>query len=300
MLYAADESAAESAAQRAFARIADLDGEFSDYRADSEISRLARSAVERPAPVSADVLFILKRSQELSAASDGAFDVTVGPLVALWRASKQSGELPEAGALAAARERVGWQLVGLDEANSTVRLARAGVALDFGGIVKGYAARQAVECLRAQGSGACLVALAGDVAAGDPPPGRAGWAVAIVAGEDGDQEGVLLLSDAAVSTSGDALQHVEVGGRRFSHIVDPRTGLGLENRLSATVVATRGEDADAIASALCVLGVERSLALLADLPDCAAILRQERDGAVERTVIDPHRILRWKAPRATP
>jgi thiamine biosynthesis lipoprotein len=263
-LYAPDEAEARAAAGAAFGRMVELDAVMSDYRLDSELMRLCDRAGGPPVAVSDDLLRVLARAKEVSEASDGAFDVTVGPLVALWREARRSGRLPDAGKLASAREKVGYRKVEVNARGRTVRLATGGLRLDLGGIGKCFAADEAVKLLRERGRGRCLVALAGDIVTGDPPPEKRGWTVAVVK-PDGSTEN-MTLSNRAVSSSGDTEQFIEIGGRRYSHIVDPATGLGVTSRIGATVTAPDGATADALATAVCILGPERGRAVVERFP----------------------------------
>jgi thiamine biosynthesis lipoprotein len=142
--------------------------------------------------------------------------------------------------------------------------------LDFGGIAKGYAADEMVKALRSGGHSRCLVAAGGDIVAGEPPPDASAWDVAIAPLGPGDLPPTLRLANAAVSTSGDAEQFVEIAGRRYAHIVDPKTGLGLTDRLAVTVVAPDGTTSDALATAAAVLGPKRGIELVESAPACAA------------------------------
>lgn len=259
-LYAPDEADARAAAAAAFARMADLEEVMSDYRPGSELMRLCARAGGPPVPVSDDLMRVMERAQAISEASGGAFDVTVGPLVVLWREARRSGRLPPEAALASAKEKVGYRKAEIDEQQRTIRLTVAGMRLDLGGIGKCFAADEAVKLLQQRGRGKCLVAVGGDVVAGDAPPGAVGWRVA-VEHPDGSTE-VVVLVDRAVSSSGDTQQFVEIDGTRYSHIVDPATGLGLTNRVGATVSAPDGATADALATAVCVLGEERGRELV--------------------------------------
>lgn len=243
LLQAATTEDAARAADVAFAEIERLEQVFSDWREDSELSRLSDRAGAGPVRVSDDLLAILARANAISDATDGAFDVTVGPLVALWREARRTRALPDEAALARARELVGWRLVAIDERSRTVALRRAGMRLDLGGIAKGHACQRALAVLAASGFPRALVQMGGDVACGDPPTGREGWSID-VGGERRLAHGV------AVATSGDAEQHVVIDGLRYSHVVDPRTGLGLTSREVVTVVAPDGATADACATAL--------------------------------------------------
>jgi thiamine biosynthesis lipoprotein len=162
--------------------------------------------------------------------------------------------------------------------------------LDLGGIAKGYAADQALAALRRRGLPVALVTLGGEVVAGAPPPGREGWTVAVQT--PGPQPAPIVIHDAAVSTSGDAEQWLELGGVRYSHVLDPRTGEALVGRRSVTVVARRGIEADALATALSVMGAERGLPLVEDSPEAAALIVQEAAGELQVAASS-----RWAAQR---
>lgn len=255
-LFAREESHAFHGAAAAFGVIAQLEASMSDYRRDSELSRLSLLPVNQPAVISRELSEVLTLSQMVAQDSGGAFDVTVGPLVSQWREARTRRKLPDTSDRLAAMARVGWQSMELDADARSVRLKKAGMKLDLGGVAKGYAAQRAVDELRMRGMSRCLVALAGDVVAGDPPPGAEGWAVEMpeMAREE-NREGILL-ANAAISTSGNAEQFIDIDGVRYSHIVDPRTGLGLTAARTVTVLAPSGELADAISTALCVAGPE--------------------------------------------
>ena len=239
VLYARDADAAAQASIAAFGRIAQLDAVLSDYRESSELMSLCRQAGGPPVKVSEDLFRVLWPAQEWAARTNGAFDVTVGALVQLWRRARRTREMPEAQRLAEALALTGYQKLHLDRKTRSARLARRGMRLDLGGIAKGFAADQAMAVLERQGIRAALVAAGGDIVVSDPPPALAGCVIAVAPLDASDPPPArrLWLRRAAVSTSGDAEQNVEIGGVRYSHIVDPRTGLGLVGRRSVTVVA---------------------------------------------------------------
>lgn len=271
VLYTTDEAVAKRAAGRAFARVAALNAVLSDYDDESELMRLCAGAGGPPKPVSEDLWRVLTKAREVSERSEGAFDVTMGPVVRLWRRARRQRALPDAAALAVAREKVDYRLMELDPGRRTVRLARAGMRLDLGGIAKGYAADEALKVLRAEGISSALVAAGGDIALGDAPPGEAGWRIAIAAAGGGEDLPRLILKHANVSTSGDAEQFLEVEGVRYSHVVDPRTGLGVRGQSSVTVVARDGMTADSLATAVSVLGPDAGMNLVEETPGAAAI-----------------------------
>jgi thiamine biosynthesis lipoprotein len=256
VLYAAEEAEAEAALDAAFARIAELDAKLSDYQPESELMRLCASAPHAtPMPVSDDLWNVLKMSVEWSRRTDGAFDITVGPLSKLWRRARRQGELPPKELIEEARQLVGFERLEVDELSPQARLPLAGMRLDLGGIAKGFAADAALDVLRDRKLPCALVALSGDVVVGAAPPGEAGWRVGVAAIRDGQPPThYLLLRDCGVSTSGDLWQYLEVDGVRYSHTLDPRTGWGIVRRGSATVVAQDGSSADALATAVCILG----------------------------------------------
>jgi len=316
VLYAADEASANTAAQAAYQRITQLDGTMSDYKPESELSRLSATAGQgRDVPVSSDLWRVLTAAGQLSEKSDGAFDVTVGPYVKLWRRARREKELPSPQRLAEARAAVGYKhlkfgnpVEPLDPVRSTepgkpaapvksaapakpvaagpaahtVRLTEPHMRLDLGGIAAGYAIDEALAVLRAHVVTRALVDASGDIVVGDPPPGARGWRIGIAPlSTSGPPSRFAILSNAAVTTSGDAFQHVEIAGQRYSHIVDPHTGLGLTDRSSVTVIARDGITADSFATAVSVLGPKRGLELVEAEPAAAALIVRQVEGQVE-------------------
>lgn len=281
VLYAPDADTARRAFTAAFARVEALDRTLSDYQADSELNRLGQSPPETAIRVSDDLFIVLEASQKLAEESGGAFDVTLGPLIRLWREARREHRLPTADRIASARARSGYQKLSLDASTHTVTLHTAGMQLDVGGIAKGYAAEAALTVLRQTGVPQALVAASGDLAIGDAPPGQPGWRVGIespATGQTGGFARVLVLRQAAVSTSGDSEQHVEIGGTRYSHIVDPTSGVGLTRRIGVTVVAPNGLWADGLDTAVGVLGAKRGLALVSRYRGASAMITEMIDG----------------------
>ena len=279
VLYARDEPSGRIAAERAFAQIARLDQILTDYQPASELSRVTREAVGHPIHVSDDLLEVLAQSQDLARRSDGAFDITVGPLTRLWRRARREVELPATSDLEAARRATGFRLLHLDATARTVEFDRPGMQLDAGGIAKGFAADRALRVLVALGVPRAIVAAGGDIAIGDPPPDRSGWDIALAGLDNAPAPGSpLTLSHAGVSTSGDAEQWVEIGGVRYSHILDPRTGQPITGRSSVTVVAGNATTSDMLATAVDVLGPESGRRLVDGWAGASALIGT-RDGA---------------------
>ncbi|MBI3864876.1 MAG: FAD:protein FMN transferase [Planctomycetia bacterium] len=300
VVYARDEDSANAAASAAYARIKQLNGVMSDYEPESELMQLCRTAGSgQKVKVSRDLLTVLSRSLDLSKKSNGAFDVTVGPIVKLWRKARRTKTLPEPDELAAARRLVDYRQIRLDGQAGTVELGIPGMQLDLGGIGVGYAIDEALAVLAARGIRSALVDGSGDIGVSDAPPGQPGWRVGL-APLDADREPsrYLILKNGAVTTSGDAFQYVEVAGQRYSHIVDPSTGLGLTERSSVTVIALNCTVADSYTKAVSVLGQEQGLALIDATPGAAAIIVRAHEGRVETLESKRVRELRWEGPAA--
>lgn len=245
------EPEAAHAAAAAFDEIARIERVLSDYRADSESMLLTRQETHAWHPVSATLMDVLLQSRDIHNRTQGAFDPTVGGYTYLWRQPKQ----PSRTDLEAASSRVGFRLLQLDQNKSQARFEQAGIILDFGGIGKGYAAQRALEVLRARGFSIVSIDMGGDIVFGDAPRDQPeGWRVEIITGIS--ETRVEYLSNCAIATSGDLERFYEYNGVRYSHIVDPRTGLGITQRRAASVIADDGALADALASAISVLGQE--------------------------------------------
>jgi len=276
-LYAATEEEANDAAAVAYAEIAAIDAAMNDWKPDSEISRLSGPS-GRDLPISWRLFRVLEASIAYSNLSEGAFDITVGPVVKLWRTAKESKKLPASTELRKALDAVGYRHLRLDPLKRTARLEGAGMSLDVGGIAKGYACDRALAVLARHGITRAMVNTGGGMALGDPPPGEQGWKIGLA-----DTDDVLVLSKCGVATSGDWDRYVEIDGKRYSHIVDPRTGLGLTNRALVTVVAPTGMAADALTKCVMVPGPDRGMRLAEGLPATHAWMRWE-EGDRAKTV----------------
>jgi len=288
VLYAADEAVANRAARAAYDRVEELNRVLSDYDPESELSRLSDTAPSRePVHVSDDLWRVLNFSQQLSAKSDGAFDITVGPLVKLWRRARRTKEMPRADLLAEAREATDYRALKLDPAAHTAQLMKPHMRLDAGGVGMGYAVDEALVVLKRETITSALVDASGDIGVSDAPPGERGWRIAIEPPEgSGRASRWVRLQNCAVTTSGDAFQAVEIDGKRYSHIVDPRTGLGVTGRSAVTVIAPNCITADSYTKPICVLGPEAGFKLIEDVPGAAAFVEREIDDARGNTKIE--------------
>lgn len=248
----------------AFDRVAVLERILSSHREDSETRRIEEQAWREPVTVSRDWARLVRSALRLARETKGAFDPTLGQVTRLRRSSQRSGAPPPPGALRLAWARTGWRQVSLRAQERKAFLRRRGIQFDFGGIAKGHIADEALAELRKLGVRRALVALAGDIAAGDPPPGQLGWTVALDAvGPQGSVERHVSLRRQAVSTSGSREQTQEVDGRICSHIVAPASKTCADPRRAVSVVAPSGLEADGLATALAVLGPEASRRILA-------------------------------------
>lgn len=265
VFYSDEEKVANRALELGFAHIAKLDKVLSDYDLESEVSRLCAGAPhQNPQSVSPELFDVLSISAKISRQTEGAFDVTVGPLTKLWRRARRQKEMPPKAQLAESLAKVGMDGIELDDAKKTVRLTKPGMKLDFGGIGQGYAADGVLKILSKMGITRALVNASGDVVALDPPPGELGWKVALAGPQpkSAPPKSYALLSHGCITTSGDAFQSVEIDGRHYSHIVDPKTGLGIERRIAATCFAPSGTIADALATTMCVIPTKSGMEII--------------------------------------
>lgn len=257
-----DKKKAEEGALAAFKEGQRLNMVLSDYESSSELFRFSESSGSGTKFALSDDLFkVLSHGQELSRQTDGSFDLTVGPLSRLWRIARFRKKMPPEEKLVAALNRVGYQSMRLSPKDRTGILRTPGMVLDLGGIAKGYAADRMMETLREKGLSRCLIDAGGDLVIGDPPRDSKGWRVEIGGRKHPDLP-ILHLSNLAVATSGDLEQFVTLNGKRYSHLIDPGTGLGLTTQCQVTVVAPTGLQADSLASACLVMGLEKSKKLL--------------------------------------
>ncbi len=279
VLYAEEKIDAREAAAAAVEEIQRLNQILSDYEAESELSQLSdTSGSGKTVSLSEDLWTVLAASQNLSKETSGAFDVTIGSCVRLWRIARFRKTMPKTEKLSQAQKVVGFRHLTLFPEKRSARLEVPNMVLDLGGIAKGYAADIALAILRKRGIRSALVDAGGDLVLGNPPPGQKGWRIEIGGSKHPDLP-ILELSNCAVATSGDLEQFVEVDGKRYSHIIDPRTGIGLTTRLQVTVVTPEGMMADSLASALNVLGPAKGSAYVKTLPRVEAyfVQRKEKD-----------------------
>jgi FAD:protein FMN transferase len=283
-LYASNKGAAEAASAAARARVKTLNAALSDYLPESEINRLSLTSGQgRAVRVSDDLWNVLAFSQDMARRTDGAFDVTVGPLVKTWKHARRLEKMPAPELMARMLARLGYKKMLLDPLRQTVELLVPEMHLDVGGMAKGYAVDEALKVLTKQGITRALVAAGGDIAASDAPPGEAGWRIMIAPLDAGGAPPprFVMLRNSAVSTSGDTHQRVEIGGVRYSHIVDPRTGLGITDHSLVSVLAPNCTTTDLLETTVAVLGPESGMKLIEDTAHAAAYIVRKPSDKVE-------------------
>jgi thiamine biosynthesis lipoprotein len=270
VVYAKDEERAVEGCTAAYRRVAELEQICTDYRKSSELMQLCAKAGGPAVRVSDELFYVIQKSVEASRNSGGAFDITVGPYVALWREARRTGKMPAREEIEKARELVGYQKIILDPAAQSVRLTTPGMKLDLGGIAKGYAGDCALAVLKSYGIESALFEAGGDIVVSNAPPGKYGWEIEVVNDRPSAKPKLLFMKNAGISTSGDTEQHVEIEGKRYSHVVDPRSGIGLTNRNYVTITAPNGITSDALSTTACVLGAEETKFVLRKYPGTRA------------------------------
>jgi thiamine biosynthesis lipoprotein len=282
ILYAESAENAQTAAKNAFECFRVLNKIMSDYDSESELSKLcvafdsfnghSNDHGQKAVPVSRDLFAVLKSAKHFSNISDGAFDITVSPFVRLWRRSRRQKELPKQRYLDQARELVGNHLWTLDESTQSVQILKSGVRFDLGGIAKGYAIDRAFETIQKYGIETMLIDAGGDLRVGKAPPD--GWKINL------NGEETIIVDNIAVATSGDQFQFVKINGVKYSHIIDPQTGLGLTTPCTVHVTAPTATDADALASATTVLKPEQGIALIETLKNSSVKIIFHQDNRI--------------------
>ena len=274
-----DENRAHEAIAAAFEAMDRVDELMNDYDPNSMLSQLSLTAVNGPVPVDEQIFTVLAAAKQYSELSEGAFDVTIGPVVKLWRKAKIDEKAPSQAELAAAKDLVGYQNMRLDAEAKTVRFTQPGMSLDVGGIAKGFAIDKAIEALQQAGLAGGMVDIGGDLRCFGMPANKAKhWLIGLQDPKSPeDIVMVLNMDDRAVATSGDYQRFVVIDGQKHSHIKDPKTADSAQSLSSVSIIATTAMAADALATSVTVLGKEKGLALIETIENTEALVIDATD-----------------------
>lgn len=276
--YGENENSVNSIIEAVYDEVDRLNMIFSDYMDSSELNRLnARSGSGEYVKVSAELFDILSKAKQASLLSDGAFDVTIGPLSHLWRRARKTNTFPSKKEIRRAKRKTGNRYLLLDSEHQAVRLKKKNMIIDLGGIAKGYIAQKAMDLLDSAGLPSSLIDAGGDMIAGSPPPDKEGWTIGISSPDSPNQSAgsPLIVSHTAIATSGDAFQYLDYKGKRYSHIINPKTGMGVTFHHNVTVICAEGTTADWIASACSVMPSDKLRLFLASMPDIAVMINEK-------------------------
>ena len=278
-IFSEDSAKASLLARKSFQIADSLNLIFSDYLENSELNQLSKTAgTDTFTPVSPAIWDIIKKSVEASQKCNGAFDITVGSIVKLWRKARKEKVLPDKIILEKFLQSVDYQTISLDSATHSVKLLRINTTLDLGGIAKGYLAQMIIDFFQKQGITKALVDAGGDLAMIGKD-----WKIGIaIPNSEELMQGFLVLQNQAVATSGNMYQFVEIEGKKYSHIVNPHTGLGLTHQRNVTVIAPNGATADWLATACSVLSVKKALKLIKTMPNCELLMLEMRKGKLSK------------------
>lgn len=263
----------QEVAAQVFQEIDDLDDQMSNYKPSSELSSINREAVRHAVMVEPRLFKLIQQSLEYSRASDGTFDITVGPLMKAWGFFRGQGRLPSKSELAGVLKKIGYQHIKLDASARTIRFDTPGIEIDLGAIAKGYAVDRAVDILRENGISRALVSSGtSSLYALGSPPAEYGWKISVRNPLDTSKAAcVLRLQNLSLAVSGDYEKFFRLGGKVYAHIMDPHTGIPVENMLSTAVVSPSAADSDALSTSFFVEGPGGARHYVARHPNLTAV-----------------------------
>ncbi|MFZ3091637.1 MAG: FAD:protein FMN transferase [Nitrospirota bacterium] len=268
----ADEKKAHKAIDAAFEEISRIERMMSTYMPDSQISIINKSAGEKPVKSGSELIGLVKRAVEYAGMTDGGFNIAVGPLIRLWKIA-DGGDIPDKDEINRAQGLINYKDIIIDEKQGTIFLRKKGMSIDLGGIAKGYASDRAKAVLKQQGVTSGIAAVAGDINAFGRKMDGSKWRIGIEhPRKKGAFIGVIELQDEAVSTSGDYERFFIKDGRRYHHIIDPKTGEPSDKCQSVTVIAKEGTATDALSTGIFIMGPEKGIELVERLPNIGAVI----------------------------
>lgn len=274
--YSSDRETVQQAMQDAFEEIERIEKVFSKFDEKSEVSMVNRLAGFGEVNITREMFEVISRSIYYSKITEGSFDITVAPIIDMWNLARKKGTMPDDEAIIEALRHTGYKNIAIDENNLTVRFLDNGMKIDLGGIVKGYAVDRAKDIILSHGIESGLINIGGNMFAVGAPPGKQSWKIGIQ--HPRDKKNIIYkidLKDRAVSTSGDYERFFTLGGMRFSHIINPMDGRPAEGVVSVTVTADSAEEADALSTAVFVMGVEKGLRFIEGLKDMKVFIFDE-------------------------
>ena len=264
IFYYADSAEAKRIAEKCFSLVDSLNSVYSDYIPESEVGKLKQQSVLMNLKVSDELYTMLLRSKEAWKKSGNTFDITIGALSQLWRKAKKEKRFPSPLEINKAKKLTGFENLVINTKSKTISFKKKGIQFDFGGIVKGYAAQRVIDFLNTKKITQALADAGGDIVISNPPPGKKGWTVGVNLPEQENElwDQKLELHNCSVATSGDVFRFTIHNGKKYSHIIDPRTGYGITSQRNVTVIAKDGATADWLATACSILPVEKALELV--------------------------------------
>jgi thiamine biosynthesis lipoprotein len=282
---APDSVRAQAGIDLAVAEISRIENLISEWHPGTQISEVNRNAGIKPVRVDREVFNLTQRAITYATITNGAFDISIAAMDQLWRFDDSMTDVPDSASIRKSIENVGYQHIVLDSTHCTIYLSRAGMKIGFGSIGKGYAADQGRALLRAKGVKGGIVNASGDLSAwGQQPNGKA-WHIGINNPfKAGRILKVIQLKTGSIATSGSYEKYAEINGKRYSHIINPKTGIPSTGITSVTILGSSAEIANALSTSLMVLGVEEGLQLMKQFPtyryvvitDAAKVLRSKR------------------------
>jgi thiamine biosynthesis lipoprotein len=283
IFYSADSLRADVVAAQCFQLVDSLVSIFSDYIDSSELNKLCATAgkTDSYVKVSADLFNILLLSKKAYEKSDGTFDITLGPLTKLWRKARKEKIFPDDTTIRRKLALTGFKKIKIDTTTHSVLLLQPGMQLDLGGIAQGYIGQRVIDFLKEENISNALVDVSGDIVTTGSPPNTKGWTVAInIPGKTDElQKQNLLISNKAVTSSGDAYQYMEHNKKRYSHIIDPKTGYGITSQKNVTVIANDGTTADWLTKACSILSFHKAKKLVHSL-QAEVLIAQIKNGRI--------------------
>ena len=286
-IYSHDEKTAGKAIEGALDEMERMDRIMSNYKNDSELSKVNKKAAKSPVPCNTELLDVIEQSQYYSELSGGAFDITVSPIVALWGFFREKGHVPPDKEIERLLPAVSYKNIVIDRGNNpkkpgTVFFKNPQTQIDLGAIGKGYAVDKALEIIKKCGVDNGCINLGGNIYVLGTPPGKNAWKIGVQHPRNsGEILGYLELKNEATATSGDYERFFEFNGKRYSHIINPQTGRPVSGTIATTIVAPTGTEVDALSTSVFVLGHEKGMELIKRIPNAEAMIAyEEKDGKI--------------------